>query len=116
MQNEIDDKKFQKWLAQQWRPTMAYVYMFICIFDFVIAPVLWSVAQSLQGTKLTEAWVPLTLQGAGLFHAAMGAILGVSAWGRSQEKLAYINGPQVKYQPGQNIERPPKGGVYGREE
>ena len=32
-------------------------------------------------------WVPITLQGGGLFHVAMGAVLGVSAYGRTQEKL-----------------------------
>lgn len=37
--------------------------------------------------NVTEAWSPLTLQGAGLFHLAMGAILGVTAWSRGQEKM-----------------------------
>jgi hypothetical protein len=36
-------------------------------------------------------WQPLTLQGAGLFHMAMGAVLGLSAWGRTQEKLGGAN-------------------------
>jgi len=30
----------------------------------------------------------MTLQGAGLFHMAMGAVLGLAAWGRTQEKLS----------------------------
>jgi hypothetical protein len=34
-----------------------------------------------------EELEPLTLQGAGLFHMAMGAILGIAAYGRTQEKL-----------------------------
>jgi len=33
-------------------------------------------------------WMPLTLQGAGLFHIAMGAVLGITAFGRTQEKIA----------------------------
>ena len=33
-------------------------------------------------------WDPLTLRGAGLFHIAMGAVLGIAAFGRTQEKLA----------------------------
>jgi hypothetical protein len=33
-------------------------------------------------------WVPITLQGGGLFHVAMGGVLGVSAYGRTQEKVA----------------------------
>jgi hypothetical protein len=32
--------------------------------------------------------MPLTLQGAGLYHIAMGAVLGVAAYGRSQEKIS----------------------------
>jgi hypothetical protein len=33
-------------------------------------------------------WQPLTLQGAGLFHIAMGAVLGIAAYGRTKEKMA----------------------------
>jgi len=29
----------------------------------------------------------MTLQGAGLFHLAMGGVLGVTAYGRTQEKI-----------------------------
>jgi hypothetical protein len=36
-------------------------------------------------------WQPLTLQGAGLFHIAMGAVLGLAAMGRTQEKIAGAN-------------------------
>ena len=36
-------------------------------------------------------WNPLTLQGAGLFHIAMGAVLGIAAFGRTQEKLNGAN-------------------------
>jgi hypothetical protein len=43
-----------------------------------------------HGTINTQ-WQPLTLQGAGLFHIAMGAIIGVAAWGRTQEKLGGAN-------------------------
>jgi hypothetical protein len=52
-----------------------------------IFPVLWSVLQMFQNTTITQ-WSPLTLQGAGLFHIAMGAVLGIAAFGRTQEKLA----------------------------
>lgn len=90
MSETTETKIFNEWMYRRWRPSMAYVYMFICIFDFFIAPILWAVIQAWQGTKITEQWVPMTLQGAGLFHVAMGAILGVAAWGRSQEKLAYF--------------------------
>jgi len=52
-----------------------------------VFPVLWSVLQVIQHTTITQ-WQPLTLQGAGLFHVAMGAVLGIAAFGRTQEKLA----------------------------
>jgi hypothetical protein len=32
-------------------------------------------------------WSPLTLLSGGVFHAAMGAVLGVAAWSRGQEKI-----------------------------
>jgi hypothetical protein len=78
------------WFDQSWRPSLAYSYLFICIFDFVLAPILWSVVQVIQQTNVIQ-WNPITLQGAGLYHLSMGAILGVSAYGRSKEKLASIN-------------------------
>lgn len=77
------------WLSSKWRPTMGWVYMTICITDFVIFPILWSIVQAVdnEGVVSTQ-WSPITLQGAGLFHMAMGAILGVAAWGRTKEKLS----------------------------
>ena len=70
------------------RPMMGWIYMLTCTCDFVIFPVLWSVLQALQGGQVTSQWSPLTLQGAGLYHIAMGAVLGLAAYGRSQEKIA----------------------------
>ena len=35
-------------------------------------------------------WQPLTLQGGGLIHISFGAILGVAAWTRGQEKVEAI--------------------------
>jgi len=53
----------------------------------IVFPVLWSLLQAVTHSPITQ-WNPLTLQGAGLFHIAMGAVLGISAFGRTQEKLA----------------------------
>lgn len=61
--------------------------MVVCMFDFVIAPVLWSIAQIIGGGKVDTQWMPITLQGAGLFHMAMGAILGIAVYGRTKEKV-----------------------------
>ena len=64
--------------------------------DMVIFPILWSLLQTMTHSPITQ-WNPLTLQGAGLFHIAMGAVLGIAAFGRTQEKLGGANngGAQV---------------------
>lgn len=82
------DDKFGNFINSKWRPMMALIYMVTCACDFVIFPVLWSVLQSVSGGQVTSQWMPLTLQGAGLYHIAMGAVLGIAAYGRSQEKIA----------------------------
>ena len=76
------------WINKKWRPVMGWVYMMTCTADFVVFPVLWSILQTLQGGQVTSQWQPLTLQGAGLYHIAMGAVLGIAAYGRSKEKIA----------------------------
>jgi hypothetical protein len=58
--------------------------------DMVVFPILWSLLQTFTHTQITQ-WNPLTLQGAGLFHIAMGAVLGIAAFGRTQEKLGGAN-------------------------
>ena len=78
----------EDWMSKKWRPMMGWVYMSTCTFDFVIAPILWSLLQAMTGGQVTSQWMPLTLQGAGLYHVAMGAVLGLTAFGRTQEKIA----------------------------
>lgn len=80
--------KKEDWMKEKWRPAMGWMYMATCITDFIVFPVLWSILQAIQGGQVTSQWNPLTLQGAGLFHLAMGAVLGVAAWSRGQEKMA----------------------------
>jgi hypothetical protein len=77
-------------MNSKWRPMMGWMYMLVCTMDMVIFPVLWSLLQTSTGTQITQ-WNPLTLQGAGLFHIAMGAVLGIAAFGRTQEKLGGAN-------------------------
>jgi uncharacterized membrane-anchored protein YitT (DUF2179 family) len=78
----------ETWINTKWRPSMGWTYMAVCIFDFIIAPIIWSMFQIAGGGKVETQWQPLTLQGAGLFHMAMGAILGIAVYGRTQEKMA----------------------------
>ena len=84
------EKKKEDWMNSKWRPMMGWMYMVVCIMDMVIFPILWSILQAVTHTPITQ-WNPLTLQGAGLFHIAMGAVLGLAAWGRTQEKLNGAN-------------------------
>jgi hypothetical protein len=77
----------EDWINKKWRPVMGWVYMATCTSDFVLFPVLWSILQTMQGGQVTSQWQPLTLQGAGLYHIAMGAVLGIAAYGRTKEKL-----------------------------
>ena len=84
------EKKKEDWMNSKWRPAMGWMYMLTCITDFVLFPILWSLTQTLLKQPITQ-WQPLTLQGAGLFHIAMGAVLGIAAYGRTQEKLGGAN-------------------------
>lgn len=81
------DKDSTDWINKKWRPVMGWVYMLTCTADFVIFPVLWSLLQALSKGSVTSQWQPLTLQGAGLYHIAMGAVLGIAAYGRTKEKI-----------------------------
>ena len=85
------EKKKEDWMNSKWRPMMGWSYMLTCIADFVIFPVLWSVLQSISKGQVNVQWQPITLQGAGLYHIAMGAVLGIAAYGRTQEKLGGAN-------------------------
>ena len=84
------EKKKEDWMNSKWRPMMGWMYMVVCTMDMVVFPILWSLLQTLTHQQITQ-WNPLTLQGAGLFHIAMGAVLGLAAWGRTQEKLGGAN-------------------------
>jgi len=85
------EKKKEDWMNSKWRPMMGWMYMLVCTMDFVGFPILWSLLQAMSHGQVNSQWQPLTLQGAGLFHVAMGAIIGVSAYGRTQEKLNGAN-------------------------
>ena len=81
------DKDAQDWINKKWRPVMGWIYMLTCTMDFVMFPILWSLLQAMSHGSVTSQWQPLTLQGAGLYHIAMGAVLGIAAYGRTKEKV-----------------------------
>jgi len=84
------EKKKEDWMNSKWRPMMGWIYMGTCFADFVLFPILWSLLQATLKQPVSQ-WQPLTLQGAGLYHIAMGAVLGIAAYGRTQEKLGGAN-------------------------
>lgn len=89
-------KKAEDWMQTKWRPMMGWQYMLVCIFDFIVFPVLYAILQFWETEAANDAfrqWQPLTLQGAGLYHMAMGAVLGITAWSRGKEKIAGVNAP-----------------------
>jgi hypothetical protein len=81
------DKDSTDWINKKWRPVMGWIYMLTCTMDFVVFPILWSLLQAMSKGSVTMQWQPLTLQGAGLYHIAMGAVLGIAAYGRTKEKI-----------------------------
>lgn len=85
------DKDTTDWINKKMRPMMGWIYMLTCTMDFVVFPILWSLLQSLSHGSVTSQWQPLTLQGAGLYHIAMGAVLGIAAYGRTKEKVAGVS-------------------------
>jgi len=94
MAEQTEEKK-DDFIQNKWRPMMAVMYMSVCAFDFIVAPILFTIVQFWETQAANDAfrqWMPLTLQGGGLFHMAMGAVLGISAYGRTQEKLGGATG------------------------
>jgi hypothetical protein len=77
----------EDFMTKYWRPMMAMTYMITCLFDFVLGPILYNILQYYNPGQNLDMWQPLTLQGGGLYHIAMGVVLGISAHGRTQEKI-----------------------------
>ena len=91
LDREITEKQMEKqdehWAKAYWRPAMGWLYMLICLMDFVVFPAISMFIPII--TKLPYvAWQSLSLSNGGLIHMAFGAILGVAAYGRTQEKVA----------------------------
>lgn len=116
--------KEQTW-KQAWRPAAAYIYLVICIMDFIVFPGYYTIANSrasntatveeslkfkdssaqieaLKTLRREQVWTPITTSGAGMIHLAFGSILGVAAWTRGKEKIALVQqngGPEEEHDP-----------------
>ena len=86
--------KAEDFMTSKWRPAMGWLYMLICFMDFIGFPAIsmfLPVVMKGFGIPMNyTAWQSLSLSNGGLIHLAFGAILGVSAWTRGQEKLAKV--------------------------
>jgi hypothetical protein len=73
--------------------------MATCVFDFIVGPILYNVLQFYNPGQHLDMWHAITLQGGGLYHIAMGAILGISAYGNTKEKISGADAPLPPQQP-----------------
>jgi len=80
-------KQNEDWMKTKWRPAMGWLYMVICFCDFVMFPIL-AMFMPIFIKMQYVAWKSITLDNGGLIHLAFGAILGITAFGRTQEKVA----------------------------
>lgn len=107
-------RKQEDWMNRKWRPAMAWLYLVVCVFDFILFPIAWAIFLAYTKQPVTP-WIPLTIQGAGLFHLAMGAVLGIAAWSRGQEKIyntrTYYENDD-SYYGADNIRRNPSSGSF----
>ena len=82
----------ENWVKSYWRPGMGWLYMVMCAFDFIIFPMMMIMSPAVCaaiGINITYSpWTSLTLSNGGMIHVAFGAILGVTAYTRGQEKIA----------------------------
>ena len=80
--------------SADWQKHAAYVYLFLCVVDFFIAPLMWNIGMTMMDTEVqlaTSRWAPITLQGGAMFHLSFGAILGATAWKKKDEIEAHNN-------------------------
>jgi len=101
----------ETWLTRNWRPAMAWQYFTVCLFDFIVGPIFHTVVQAEYHQTITQ-WNPLSLQGGGLYHLAMAAIIGVYSYGRTLERINLANkgiisgGPDMSGLRNTNVQMP----------
>jgi len=90
MAKQVVTIKTEEAIKRYWRPAMAWQYFTVCLFDFIVGPVFYTYMQVSTGQQLHQ-WDPITLKAAGLYHIAMGGMIGIYTWVRSLEKINMAN-------------------------
>ena len=75
-------------IRKYWRDWAGIVYLFICLVDFFIAPLMWNIGMTMMDKEVqlaTSRWAPLTLEGGAMLHLSFGAILGATSWNKHKE-------------------------------
>lgn len=92
-------KDEESWITKYWRPAMAWQYTAVCLFDFMLAPMLTAIYYKWAGGTYVP-WIPITLKEGGFYHMSMMAIVGISAYTRGQEKITkMMYGPELPETP-----------------
>ena len=81
-------------IRKYWRDWAGIVYLFICLVDFFIAPLMWNIGMTIMDKEVQMAnsrWAALTLEGGAMFHLSFGAILGATAWRKKDEVDIHSN-------------------------
>ena len=89
----MSKKKEESWINTGWRPALAWSYVAICLLDFIAGPVFFNILQFYNPGQDIGMWQAISLQGGGLYHLSMGAIIGISTHGRTQEKIKVAEEP-----------------------
>lgn len=71
-------KQFTNTLEHLWKPVLAFAFILIILFDFIIAPSI--VLGMIKAGIHVAMWTPLTMDGAGTFYISIGVILGATTW------------------------------------
>lgn len=78
----------EHWIKQYWRPAMGWLYMTICVFDFIIFPLIMILIPVFVNVPYSK-WESLTASN-WVIHLSFGSILGIYALARSLEKMVSV--------------------------
>ena len=85
----LQTKLLEPTWVNRWREIVAFAFVIITIYDFVLAPISVQIFDALFKANI-PVWVPNTLQSGGMFYVAFATILGISSYGKFSEAKELI--------------------------